>query len=324
MSQQIDKLTPEQEAQIPAYVDKWVKIGLDTERLDVAETERIIRNFRRIIEREVDCPVIIVDNPLEAWAACHLLSCNNVALEDLNDALDRLFDGNPDNYSVPPARLPWQSGSFFASTFSYYDFMVECVNVEVPQNLYKDYKEWEETSKLGCIYPMEDYTVVSQKPTQVHLNENNVLHRDGGPALAYAGRGDMNYYSLNGVRVDKYIAETPEEQIDLDYYNTINNADVKAEFVRKVGIERFKSKGRLMDTYENYPGPEFELWRKSQYELWDMEALFDGLDSAPFLSMVNQTTGIFHFEGVSPDCRDLKAAIKQRMGGRDLVIKEIA
>jgi hypothetical protein len=39
--------------------------------------------------------------------------------------------------------------------------------------------------------------------------------------------------------------------------------------------------------------------------------------------MVNQTTSIFHFEGVSPDCQDLESAIKQRLGGRDMVIKEI-
>jgi hypothetical protein len=99
---------------------------------------------------------------------------------------------------------------------------------------------------------------------------------------------------------------------------------VKAEFVRKAGIERFKSLGKLLDTYQNYTGAEYEWWVKSQYELWDMEAIFDGLSSAPYLSMVNQTTSIFHFEGVSPDCKDLVSAIKQRLGGRDMIISTIA
>jgi hypothetical protein len=30
----IDQLTPEQEALIPIYIDKWKKIALSTERLD--------------------------------------------------------------------------------------------------------------------------------------------------------------------------------------------------------------------------------------------------------------------------------------------------
>jgi hypothetical protein len=55
-----------------------------------------------------------------------------------------------------------------------------------------------------------------------------------------------------------------------------------------------------------------------------MSAIFDGLDYAPYLMMTNLTTGIYHFEGVSPACRTLKDAIKERLGGRDLIIKAIA
>jgi hypothetical protein len=202
--------------------------------------------------------------------------------------------------------------------------MFEEVGVEIDAELYAKYKTWEATAQLGCIYPMPEYTIVSEKPTEIHLNAENRLHRDGGAALIYAGRGNLKVYALNGVRVPEYIAVTPEEKLDLDYYKTITNADVKAEFVRKAGIERFKELGTLLDTYQNYKGEEYAWWHKSQYELWDMEAIFDGLSCAPYLCMVNQTVpGVYHFEGVSPDCLDLKSAIKQRLGGRDMVIKEI-
>jgi hypothetical protein len=323
--QKIDKLTPEQEAKMPAYVQKWIDIGTNTDRLDPVRTKKTIDQYRALINRPVDVPMIILDNPLEAWAACHLITNFGVRIEDLNAELDGVFNGNPKKYDIPPAQLPWQSGSFFAATFSFYDFMFEEVGVEIDAELYAKYKTWEATSQIGCIYPMEEYTIVSEKPTEIHLNFNaaNRLHRDGGPALTYAGRGNLKVYSLNGVRVPEYIAVTPEEKLDLDYYKTITNADIKAEFVRKAGIERFKELGTLLDTYKNYQGEEYIKWHDSQYELWDMEAIFDGLSSAPYLSMVNQTTSIFHFEGVSPDCQDLKSAIKQRLGGRDMVIKEI-
>jgi len=322
--QKIDKLTPEQEAKMPEYVAKWIAIGTNTDRLDPVRTRKTIDQYRALINRPVDVPLIILDNPLEAWAACHLLTNFGVKFEDLNAELDLLFNGNPKKHDIPPAQLPWQSGSFFAATFSFYDFMFEEVGVEIDAELYAKYKTWEATAQLGCIYPMPEYTIVSEKPTEIHLNAENRLHRDGGPALTYAGRGNLKVYALNGVRVPEYIAVTPEEKLDLDYYKTITNADVKAEFVRKAGIERFKSLGKLLDTYENYKGEEYAWWHKSQYELWDMEAIFDGLNCAPYLMMTNLTTGIYHFEGVSPDCQDLKSAIKQRLGGRDMIISAIA
>jgi len=322
--QKIDKLTPEQEAKMPEYVAKWIAIGTNTDRLDPVRTRKTIDQYRALINRPVDVPLIILNNPLEAWAACHLITNFGVKIEDLDAELDDVFNGNPKKYDIPPAQLPWQSGSFFAATFSFYDFMFEEVNVEIAAELYAKYKTWEATSQLGCIYPMEEYTIVCEKPTKIFLNAENRLHRDGGPALTYAGRGELKIYSLNGVRVPEYIAVTPEEKLDLEYYKTIQNADVKAEFVRKAGIERFKSLGKLLDTYENYTGAEYEWWHKSQYELWDMEAIFSGLNSAPYLSMVNQTVQIYHFEGVSPNCTTLVEAIKERCGGRDMVVKAIA
>lgn len=322
--QKIDKLTPEQQAKMAEYVAKWIAVGTDTARLDPTRTKKTVDQYRALINRPVDVPLIILENPLEAWAACHLISDYNVAIADLDAELDSVFNGNPKKYVIPSAQLPWQSGSFFAATFSFYDFMFEEVNVEIAAELYAKYKTWEATSQLGCIYPMEEYTIVCEKPTEIFLNAENRLHRDGGPALTYAGRGELKIYSLNGVRVPEYIAVTPEEKLDLEYYKTIQNADVKAEFVRKAGIERFKSLGKLLDTYENYTGAEYEWWYKSQYELWDMEAIFNSLNSAPYLSMVNQTVQIYHFEGVSPNCRTLVEAIKERCGGRDMIVKAIA
>lgn len=324
MKTKIEHITEEQKAKMPQYVQKWIDIGRDTTRLDEAKTKKAIDNYRKMINKKVDVPLIILDNPLESWVACSLLLEHKVSLDNLHEELKSVFDGNPKKYKIPTARLPWQSGSFFVSTFSFYDFMIEELGVELEQDLYAKYKIWEATSQLGCIYPLDDFTIVSQKPTEIHMNENNVLHKDGGPALVYAGMGDIKIYSLNGVTVPEYIATTPEEKLDLEYYNTITNADVKAEFVRKVGIERFKSKGKLLDSYVNYDEKKYPWVHRSKYELYDMECLFDGLTTAPYLSMENITSGIYHFEGVSPQCQTLPAAIKERTGFNMNQIKAIA
>jgi hypothetical protein len=166
---------------------------------------------------------------------------------------------------------------------------------------------------------------VCQKPTEIHLNENNVLHKDGGPALAYGGLGDFKIYSLNGVTVPEYIAVTPSHELKIEDYHKESNADVKAEFVRKVGIERFVEVGVTLDTYKNYDKEKHPFFHSSEYELIDMEAIFDGLTSAPYLKMLNPTSSVWHLEGVSPACRTIEDALRERFGGKaDFIIKNMA
>ena len=309
----IEKLTPEQEALFPVYVKKWVDIGINTDRLDVASATKTINNFRAMINMK-EVPLIIVENPIEAWVMCCLHEAG-VTNDNLPSEMKSVFHGNPKKYNIPQGDMPYQSGSFFANVFSFYDYMLEVLDIPIAAELYTKYKVWEKTCDVGCIYPLEDLTILTQKPTVIHLNENNVLHKDGAAALEYAGEGDFKIYALNGVVVPEYLAVTPEETLDIELYLKEKNADVKAEFVRKAGIERFLNMGTLMDSYKNYDKKTHKFWYSSEYELYDMEKLFDGLASAPFLKMKNPTVNIFHLEGVSPDCKTVEAAVQQRFGG---------
>jgi len=323
MNEKITELTPEQQAKMPEYVDKWIGIGTNTDRLDPEKTRKTIDGYRKLIGMEVDVPLLVVKNPIEGWVAS-TLAVQGVAYSDILTEMSAVFNGNPKKRKIPKATLPWQSGSFFASSFSFYDYMFEVVGVELTSELWARYKTWEATAQLGCIYPLESMTIVSEKPLEIHLNEARVLHRDGGPALVYDGLGDFKIYSLNGVDVPQWLAETDAENLDLQSYHSISNADVRAEFVRKVGIERFCDIGKVVDSYTSYDKTSHDWWHKSEYELYDMSGLFDGLAYAPYLKMTNQTTGIFHMEGVSPACRTVGQALKERFGGRDFVISAIA
>jgi hypothetical protein len=323
MNEKITELTPEQQAKMPEYVDKWIGIGTNTDRLDPEKTRKTIDGYRKLIGMEVDVPLLVVKNPIEGWVA-NTLAVQGVVYSDILTEMEAVFNGNPKKRKIPKATLPWQSGSFFASSFSFYDYMFEVVGVELTSELWARYKTWEATAQLGCIYPLESMTIVSEKPLEIHLNEARVLHRDGGPALVYDGLGDFKIYSLNGVDVPQWLAETDAENLDLQSYHSISNADVRAEFVRKVGIERFCDIGKVVDSYRSYDKTYHDWWHKSEYELYDMSTLFDGLDYAPYLKMTNQTTGIFHMEGVSPACRTVGQALKERFGGRDFVISAVA
>lgn len=340
MSNKLDKLTPEQEALMPQYVKKWIDIGTSTDQCPEDMAADIVKDFRALIELDPDVPLVFANNPIESWVMCCLHE-QGVPVDHLHSTMKVSFiragystDPMPDDpseyqqkaanreYEIPQASLPFNDISL-CSTFSFYDYMLNVVGVKLDADLESNYKIWERTSNLWAIYPLETLTVVCKKPLEVHLNENNVLHRDGGPALVFGGEGDFKIFALNGVGVPEYLAVTPSHKIDLDLYTKEQNADVKAEFVRKVGVERFLDMGKLIDTYEKYDQEDHSWWWKSEYKLYDMQFLFPSLEAAPYLFMVNQTTKIFHLEAVSPECQTLAAAIKERFG-RDMRIVSIA
>lgn len=316
----IEKLTPAQEALMPEYVKKWIAIATSIINVSDERAREVVTKFRKLIDLDTEVPMIYGENPIECWVLCCLKEAG-IPIDKLNEEMLAVFNGNPHKRDIPSACLPFNDISL-TSTFAFYDFMINEVKAPIEPDLLEKYNHWVATSDLFAIYPLKDLTVVCKRPLEIHMNENNVLHRDGGPAIVFDGLGDFKVYSLNGVTVPEYLAVTPSHQLDVAKYLQESNADVKAEFVRKAGIERFLELGKLVDSHSNtkYKGKDYEWWHKSEYELWDMSKLFSSLDYAPYLKMLNPTTKVWHMEGVSPACRTLKEAIKERFGGRDMKI----
>jgi hypothetical protein len=319
--EKITKLTPENEAAKPLYVKKWNTIGLNVDRLDPEKTTKIIHDVQRILLDQKETPVLIVENPIQAWIGCHL-ERQGVPEVEILARIDDFAEGK-NRFELEPFCSPFLDGAFSAPIFSFYDFMFNEVGVEIDSKLKDKYDVWEKTVQLGMIFPMPDLCFVSQKPSKIQLNEAGQLHADcNGPALAYDGKfGDL-IFSLNGTVVPEKLAVTPSGELDIAYYNELKNADHKMEFVRKFGVERMLQLGKKLDSYEKYPNEEW--WQKSEYELWDMKVLFPGVSFAPHLRMTNLTTQVFHVEAVSPKCRTLPEALKERFGGQDINILGIA
>lgn len=318
----IEKLTKEQKAAMSTYVDKWINIGTCTKRLDYSRTKEIINNYQRLILQSEETEVVIFDNPIEAWVGVCYYS-KGVPADGLREAVVNYFtNGDPDIDIANNITYPYQDGSFYAPVISFYDYFYNELNISIDDELKEKYDVWSSTTELGLIFPLEGICIVSEKPTSIKINENGQLHCNNGPAIEYAGHGDFKVYCLNGINVPEWLAMTAEEDLDLKKYHELKNADARTEFVRKFGIERMLGEfGNQLDTYENY---DHEWWTKSEYELWDMASVFEGVGYAPHLKMLNQTTKIWHVEAVSPNCQTLQDAIKERFGGQDFTIAAIA
>jgi hypothetical protein len=165
-------------------------------------------------------------------------------------------------------------------------------------------------------YVSDDEFIYLPRPEECHCiddaNGRKQLHRDDGPALIV---GTTRLFYLHGVKVPEWLVMTPAERLDPARYAEIGNADAKAEFIRKIGVERMVGLGRVVDTWENYSE---DWWTKSEYQLVDMSPIFTTLKYAPYLKMKNQTLGVYHLEPVAKECRTVKDAIRlTRWKGRD-------
>lgn len=174
---------------------------------------------------------------------------------------------------------------------------------------------------------------VIKKPDEWKIEDNNTK--------MYYRYGNKEKYFFRDIEVPKWLYVTPPEKLNPQDYLLLENADVRAEFVRKIGIDRLVEFGTVIDSYKNYP--DNEMWVKSEYKIIDMHKIVPArlkvvdrwgtvigkekpFTYAPFLYMKNQTTGVYHLEGIHPRCRTLYDAIKMRYNGltiKDFEIKDI-
>jgi len=356
MSQtKIKKLSDYQIKQIPKYVDKWVKIGLETKTVNIKECRKTCYELYEKILKRKKVPVVVLRSPLEAWIGTCLMSQSQIRAQFWNQVVaqvgdqvkdqirdqvrDQVWDQVEDQVWVQVGAQvrdqvkaqvvaqvvaqvgdqiraqvedqvedqvgaqvesqienftwPYLSGNFDSFLFSFYSFFKNELKIKKYTNLYD---LWEATSNMGIIYPLDNICIVSDRAEKYSI-KNHRLHCDGGPAIKY--RDNFCVWALNGVRVPQYLAETSEAELDIEFFKKEKNVEIKAQFIRKYGIERMRSIGKSINI-------------QGTYELIDMSSIFSNSNYAPYLKMLNPSTGTIHMEGVSPQCSTVQEALNWR------------
>ncbi len=186
---------------------------------------------------------------------------------------------------------------------------------------------------LAMYYLKKDNTCyVIKKPDELKI--------DADKKEIYFRYGQEEFYYKNKVKLPVWLYKTKADDLKTEDFLLLQNADAKAVFIEKFGIDRLAKLGTVIDSYENYP--DNEMWAKSEYKIIDMHKIIPGRERidrwknsrdrakpftyAPFLYMKNQTTGVYHLEGIHPRCKTLYDAIKMRYKGlkiKDFEIKDI-
>ena len=312
----IETLTEEQEKLIPVYRDKWLEIGLNTDRIDPIEAERIIKSvYTKLLNNMVIPRVIILNDPIQAWEMVVELNKGTIGTIDPKEkdiiinkiyssitSMDKDKSKTQDNKQIDFI-WPWLDGNFSSSTFSFYNYLIEVLNLKLEKELLEKYMVWEETSKLSLIYPFSEVCVLSQKPSKIKMTDKK-LHCETGPAIEYSS--GFSIYCLNGVLVPKKLVEAVPEEIDPLEILKESNVEVRREYVRKIGIDNMitKMECKRLDTVGDY-----ELYRipigENQF--------------GNYLKMKNPSIQTYHFEGVPPECDSVEKALAWRDGENEYI-----
>ena len=177
MTKQIDKLTPEQEAMIPVYLEEYLKIALSTEPCDRAKAEAAVKasyRYQKLPEPEV------------VWADSPFAGAKIAA---------QLENGTED---VTPKQIAEQAskasyGSFEAYWVSFYAFIAEQLPVQKDEliDIVKDI-----VKNCGVYWTFEDVVVLTEKPVSISM-VNDKLHDTEKKALLY--KDGSGVCAVNGV-----------------------------------------------------------------------------------------------------------------------------
>lgn len=208
----ITELTADQEAKMPEYVKKWTAIGLNTDRIDEKKCLDAIKLACRCADEKEIGELRLCSSP------------DDLVKQVL--AFDKTITFNDIQFG-------W--GNQEAGWLSFYDFFkneTEVEGLEIVEGLIQlaEHAHW--------FVFFEDVAFVSQKPTEIHLDEENRLSNEDGPAVLY--EDGFSIYSVRGVSVSSDVVNRNYTVKDIDEES---NQEVKRIMIELYGEDKY-----LMDS----------------------------------------------------------------------------
>jgi hypothetical protein len=102
----------------------------------------------------------------------------------------------------------------------------------------------------GVVLFRERVALVADRPTSIHLDEQDRLHGDGGPALTYPDGSEV--YAVHGVRVSQAVFEG---RVTVDMIDSEPNVEVRRVMMERFGgVERFMSAAGATEVHRDECG----------------------------------------------------------------------
>ena len=235
-----NELSPELEAKIKVYHDKWVKIGLNCDLCDFEKSKDAAR--RVYADAGLVCPenFYLTDGPIDCAKLCANL---RIKKEGLNIEPD-----SPKYWDLVYTELNNQIfGSHEAGWLAYYDFIWKEMNISDCEKLAGLI---EIAQHCGWWAPYDDVVVFQHRHESIFVDSEMRLHNENGPCVTY--RDGTKVWSIGGLPMNEKIVMTPDLLTVQEIDNETNN-EVRAVMIQRLGWTNYiKNSGAvLLDSRDN-------------------------------------------------------------------------
>jgi len=307
----IEKLTSEQEQQLKEFHERCMQIGLSTDRMDKSKHKTIINHiYKKYLKKEKEPHIWYVDSPFQYNCIINILNLidKDKMVTDIKQALQESLSSylESDKDQRLFHNVYWSNADIY--WIGFYMFPLLYLGIDYGEDLNTDLKMFFELIQdSGYIFYHEDICFISEKPIEIHTNENHLLHNESGPSILFAD-GYFTWH-LNGVEVNEKIVMPPADQLSTKMILEESNAEVRKEILKKIGIDRVISEFNAQI-----------LEKKNGYVLYDIPIKDSNENNLIYLKMENPSTDEIHFERVHFECKTVEAALAYR-DGEDQYIK---
>ncbi|MDB9511631.1 hypothetical protein PN499_10595 [Kamptonema animale CS-326] len=331
-----DKLTPEQEALIPIYREKWRAIALSTEPIDRDKATDAVKGIYAAIGQQKP-KITFFDSPYAAYQ-------NLLLLDSLPSDLYYLFELEVSSairttFGKKLTTKVWYDiwrlfGSAFGGLFnikignelrsemtdeeadtdryffqvpmeevSIMDYCISGLSISCKEHQYK----WELYQSLaencGWIYTFKEICYVCDRPRILSFDSQQRLHAEGSPAIQFAD--GFSVYAYHGVRLPEKYGKVHPQQWRSEWLLSEDNAELRRVLIQGIGYDRI---------CQELAAVELDIWQ--EYTLLKIHNNVD-VEAIYLLKMTCPSTGHIHVLRVPPDIESAREAIRWVNWGTD-------
>lgn len=334
MPVRIDKLTPEQEAAMPAFRDQWIDYGLSTAPADRARVEKGIRDCYRLAGLEQPKVIVWVPSPVVGALAAPIAALSIELIRRLrkeprisrgavhgavHDAVGDAVHGAVDG-AVAQLRGPireavqkvWRDrwyyclgGRLWSGWNAWRAFFVELCDLELKPEIREKYDAWMAAQSAGWWWPFKDFAMVCETPRIIARDERGRLHREDGPAVRF--QDGWGIYAWHGVRVPERVIMEPESFTAAEL-EAERNSEIHRAIAEKLGPARYLELLGVatVDRYDDpTTGLSYELLEPKK-RVGELQPRYLRMKSPP----LHDGTQPYYVEPVDPELKSAEAARK--------------
>jgi hypothetical protein len=207
---------------------------------------------------------------------------------------DPLFADSP----LPSLRILDLFQSFFIAPgepyLSVLDFYFSVLEPNHPEA-----RHWDILKTLvescGLLFLHQDFCLICDRPSQIALDDQNRLHAEGTPAVAFGD--ELSLYAYHGIRIPEQYGKLDPREWQSAWLLSEKNAELRRALIQGIGYERIcrELQAAVVDSW-------------SDYTLLKINQAVD-LEPVQVLKMSCPSTGYIHAVRVPPQIQSAREAI---------------